>query len=126
MLKHVAPRCVAIVTDIAGKTDVQQFGLDEVLGVDLLAKASGELALVVDLLSGRRITAGRYRDPAAAGYDFGQLRILLGQPAWPEEWQCETANAGASHRWRRRLLKLRRPSVLMLGAILALVVACFT
>jgi hypothetical protein len=96
MIMHVAPRCVSVVSHFKGASLVQQLFLDTVLGVDLSDDKPNELTLVVDLLGGKRIVAGRYRDPAKAGADFGKLRILLGLPAWPEEWQQSGANAASS------------------------------
>jgi hypothetical protein len=87
MIKHVAPRCVSVVSHRKGTSFVQQLTLDNVLGVDLSDDKRSEWTLLVDLLVGKRIIAGCYDNPWEAGADFGKLRILLGLPGWPEELQ---------------------------------------
>jgi hypothetical protein len=126
MITHVAPRCVTVISDLNGESGIQQLALDNVLGVDLSDDKPGQLTLVVHLVTGKRVIAGRYSDPAVAGADFGKLRILLGFPAWPEEWQHDgdartpsNTEAGGPPIWRstRRAVAIICTMAAVLGCV---------
>jgi hypothetical protein len=94
MIRHLAPRRVALVSATGGTQCSLELELSNIVEVALLDDPSGGFNVVVDFSSGKQIVAGRYDDASAAGRDFGKLRVLAGLPAWPEEWQRRPFKAG--------------------------------
>ncbi len=119
MIMHVAPRCVAVVSHMNGVPAIHQVKLDSVATVDLSDRNAGEFHLIVNLLSGRQLSVSRYSDPA----DFGKMRVLMGLPAWPEEWEQFHAATGDAARETDSSEPLvpRRTAVRVAGGIAAAV-----
>lgn len=103
MIKLISPRCVSLRPEGREAGMSQQFQVDDILSVESIEEKAGRVAIVLDLLSGQRVIAARYSDPGEAGADFGLLRILLGQTAWPEEWQAGPRDRPCSLPTRLRL-----------------------
>jgi hypothetical protein len=125
MIKHVSPRCVAVISHLNGTREVHELTLDTVLAVHLSDDYGGGLKLIVDWFSGKRTIVGHYRDPSAAGGDFGKLRILLGLPAWPQEWErAPTSGAAFGPTGARRSLSFDIRHAIVSGCVLAALSAC--